>query len=353
MSKLKLGVIFGGMSTEHEVSIISGTSVIKNLDKEKYEVYPIYISKQGEWYHYIKPVDEIEIATLGEKLQPIKVISNIVEMLQQLDVAFPVLHGLGGEDGTIQGLLELLKIPYVGCHVLASSLGMDKAYTKVILEKAGLKQAPYCYIQKCAYDYVLIDSQFNEKKYSIDELCDQIIQQLSLPVFVKPSNSGSSVGVKKAKREEELKQAIIYASEFDYKILVEKNIDGLELECAVLGNREVTASGVGRILPAEQFYTYDAKYSNSNSKVEIPAAIPEEKASQIKQMAIKAFKAIDGSGLSRVDFFLEKDTGVIYINEINTLPGFTTISMYPKLWEEQGLSYRDLLDTLIALASKR
>lgn len=328
----KLGIIYGGMSTEHEVSIKSAKSVIENLDKEKYEIHPIYINQEGIWH---KKTEEIK---------------NISQYLQTLDIAFPVLHGKYGEDGTIQGMLEMLKIPYVGCKVLASSVGMDKVYTKMIFEKAGIPQAPYIYIQKQNNTYKIINESFEEDELEIEK----IIKILKFPMFVKPSNSGSSVGVKKVSNEEELKEAIKNAGKYDNKILVEQGIEGKEVECAILDCRtkdEIFASTVGEIIPAEEFYSFDAKYNMPKSQTLIPAQIENKKIEEIRNLAIKAFKAIDGSGLSRVDFFIENKTNKIYINEINTMPGFTKISMYPKLFEAVGISYSQLLDTLIENAS--
>ena len=348
MRKKKLGVIFGGMSTENEVSVVSANSILNNLDKEKYEIYPIYIGKDGTWYEYSKKSDDIQ---LGQLVEHGKEIENVMKYLKNLDVIFPVLHGLYGEDGTIQGLFELLKIPYVGCKVLASSVGMDKVYTKIIFEKAGLKQAKYAYIRKYQYKYINIDSQFNEKIMTLDETANNIEKNLKYPLFIKPSNSGSSVGINKATNIEELKKYIEYASKFDNKILIEQGIVGKEVECAVLGNEDVVASCVGEIKAADEFYSYDAKYKNQESKTCIPADIPEDVSEEIRKKAVKAFKAIDGKGLSRVDFFVEKGTNEIYINEINTLPGFTNISMYPKLFEASGISYRELLDKLIMLGT--
>lgn len=345
----KIGVIFGGISTEHDVSIVSGTSVIKNLDKNKYDITPIYISEEGEWYKYNVPVKEIEVLKVGDKLENLIKIENIFETLKQLDVVFPVLHGLGGEDGSIQGLLQLLKIPYVGCGVLASSIGMDKAYTKIIFEKANIKQAKYEYIRKTKNEYIYIDKKFNEEICTLDKICEIIESKLKFPMFIKPSNSGSSVGINKAKNIDELKEYIEYASSFDNKILIEEGIVGREVECAVLGNDEVISSCVGEILPAEEFYTFDAKYNNAESVAVIPADISKEISNDIRDLAIKAFKAIDGKGLSRVDFFVEKSTNEIYINEINTMPGFTEISMYPKLFEQVGIKYSELLDKLIEM----
>ena len=347
MNKIKLGVIFGGMSTENEVSCISGASVIKHLNKEKYNVFPIYIDKIGNWYKV-----KLEDVEKSEELENKEHIENITEYLKQMDVIFPVLHGLYGEDGTIQGLFELLKIPYVGCGVLASSVGMDKVYTKLIFEKANINQAKYIYIRKYNEKYIYIDEEFNEKILELEDIAKITNNKLRFPVFVKPSNSGSSVGINKAHNIEELKNAIVEAGKYDNKILIEEGIVGKEVECAVLGNEDVISSCVGEIKSADEFYSYDAKYNNENSKTLIPAEISEENSKKIQKLAIKAFKAISGRGLSRVDFFIEDKTEKIYINEINTLPGFTSISMYPKLFEAVGISYEKLLDNLIELASK-
>ena len=279
-------------------------------------------------------------------------IQNVIEYLRKLDILFPVLHGLYGEDGTIQGLFELLKKTYVGCGVLASSVGMDKVYTKIVFERAGLKQANYEYVRKYKDKYIYIDKKFEEEILSLDEIVIKIANNLKFPMFIKPSNSGSSVGVNKAKNKEELKQHIECAAKFDTKILIEEGIIGKEVECAVLGNEEVIASCVGEIKPAEEFYSYDAKYKNEESRTDIPAKIPEILSEEIRKQAIKAFKSIDGKGLSRVDFFIEDKTNEIYINEINTLPGFTNISMYPKLWEASGIAYQELLSKLIELSAK-
>lgn len=334
MEKIKLGIIFGGMSTENEVSVKSAMSIINNIDVEKYEIFKIYITKDGEWLDYEKN----------------KKIENVMEYLKYLDVVFPVLHGLYGEDGTIQGLFELLKLPYVGCKVLASSVGMDKVYTKIIFEKAGLLQAKYEYIRKYKDKYFYINKNFDEEYLSIKEVMEKIIRNIKFPMYIKPSNSGSSIGINKAKNREELKKYIELASIYDNKILIEEGIIGKEVECAVLGNEEILVSGVGEIKPADEYYSYEAKYSNKNSITEIPAKIDKGLVEKIREQAKKAFKAIDGKGLSRVDFFIEEDSNKIYINEINTLPGFTNISMYPKLFEEYGISYKNLIDKIIELA---
>ena len=350
MNKVKIGVVFGGMSTEHDVSIVSGTSVAKKFDINKYDVFPIYIDENGKWF---KCTNIFRHYNVGDKIENTEEIDNVINYLEQFDVLFPVLHGLYGEDGTIQGLFELLKIPYVGCKVLGSSVAMDKVYAKIVFDKANIKQANYEYIRKCNDEYIYIDKQFNEKKCKLKEVCEIISENLNYPVFVKPSNSGSSVGINKANNIEELKKYIEYASKYDKKILIEENLIGKEIECSVLGNEDVKASCLGEIAPAEIFYTFDAKYKNSESKLTIPANINRELADRVRNIAIKAFKAIDGKGFARVDFFVNEETEDIYINEINTLPGFTEISMYPKLWEQSGIEYSKLLDELINLALEK
>ena len=347
--KTKLGLIFGGMSTENEVSVMSANSILKNLDKNKYEIFPIYISKSGEWYQY----NNLENIEIQEDMCDMEKIENITGYLQKLDVLFPVLHGAYGEDGTIQGLFEMLKKPYVGCGVLASTIGMDKVYSKIIFGRENICQAPYIYLEKYKGKYKYIDKEFKKKILTLDESVELVDQELGFLVFTKPSNSGSSVGVNKAENKEELKKYIQHAGKFDKKILVEKEIRGKEVECAVLGNDDVIASCVGEIKPADKFYSYDAKYQNEDSKITIPANLDEEVSNKIKKLAVKAFEAIDGKGLSRVDFFVEDKTNQIYINEINTLPGFTKISMYPKLFEAEGIQYNDLLDKLIDLAQEK
>ena len=331
---IKLGIIYGGISTEHDVSEMSAKSVIENLDKEKYEVHKIYINEYGKWFE--------------ENNDKKEEIYNLVWTLKDLDVVFPVLHGIGGEDGTIQGMLEMLKVPYVGCGVLSTSIGMDKVYTKIIFEKAGIQEAPYIYIKKNEDRYMIVNENFDEEEFNIEK----ITGKLKFPMFVKPSNSGSSVGVKKATNNGELKMAIENAAQFDNKILVEQGIEGKEVECAILDGKEIIASTVGEIVPAEEFYSFDAKYNIPESKTIIPANIEETQIEEIRKIAKKAFKAVDGKGLARVDFFIEKETNKIYINEINTMPGFTKISMYPKLFEAQGITYSELLDKLIERAIK-
>ena len=332
---IKLGIIYGGISTEREVSEISAKSIIENIDKEKYEVHQIYINQYGKWF-----------ICKGDKKEEIY---NLVWYLKELDVVFPVLHGKYGEDGTIQGMFEMLQVPYVGCGVLASSIGMDKIYSKIIFEKAGIAQAPYIHIKKENENYKIIKDNFEEEEINFDKIEGKI----KFPMFVKPSNSGSSVGVKKATNILELKKAIENAGQYDDKIIIEQGIDGKEVECAVIDGKEIIISNVGEIVSAEDFYSFDAKYNIPESKTVIPANIEEKQIEEIRNLALKAFKAIDGKGLSRVDFFIENKTNKIFINEINTMPGFTKISMYPKLFENIGISYKKLLDKLIDNAIKQ
>lgn len=329
---IKLGIIYGGISTEHDVSIMSAKSILENLNKEKYEIHEIYINEYRKWF---------EIQN-GEKEE----IYNLIWTLKELDVVFPILHGIGGEDGTIQGMLEMLKVPYVGCGVLASAVGMDKVYSKMIFKEVGIQQTKYIVIYYKNDKYYIRENGIDEElKF------EKIIEKLKFPMFVKPSNSGSSVGVKKANDVNELKLAIENASKYDRKIIIEEGIKGKEVECAILedGNN-IIASTVGEIKSAEEFYSFDAKYNIPNSQTIIPAKIEKNLIEEIQKNAIKAFKSIDGRGLARVDFFIEEGTNNIYINEINTMPGFTKISMYPKLFESDKISYSELLDILINYA---
>lgn len=330
----KVCVIYGGKSTENEVSKMSAKAVIDNIDKDKYEIEKVYISKEGEWLQ----------AETHSKIE------DIFKFLKSTDVVFPVLHGLYGEDGTIQGLLEIVGVPYVGCNVLASCVGMDKVYTKVIFEKAGFNQAKYIVIRKCGSGLKYISTDFSECEIDKNGIISKVESTLRYPVYVKPSNSGSSVGVKKVESSENLISAIENSAMYDEKILIEEGIDGREIECAVMGNEDLITSCTGEVKPAEDFYSFDAKYKKAESKVVIPADIDIGVEKLLKELSKKAYRAIDAKGLSRVDFFLERGTGKIYINEINTMPGFTQISMFPKLFEAVGISYKELLTNLIELA---
>lgn len=346
--KLRVAVVFGGQSGEHEVSLMSSTSIINALDKAKYEIIMIGITRQGAWRYYDGPVEKIitgEWEKSAKNLDESKynfLASGDTAPGENIDVVFPVLHGPMGEDGTIQGLFELAGLAYVGCGVLASALGMDKAYAKLLFERAGLKQADYSVFMKPSLEEDMAG------------VIASIEKKFKYPVFVKPANLGSSVGVTKADDRAKLEQALVLAARYDRKIIVEEFIDGHEVECSVLGNDNPKASVVGQILPSNEFYDYEAKYfDGGKTGLVIPANISPRATARVKQMAVEAFKAIGGSGLARVDFFVDKKTDEVYINEINTMPGFTKISMYPKLWDAAGLPYPQLLDTLIELALER
>lgn len=349
---MNLAVIFGGKSTEHNVSIISGTSIISNLNKNKYKIFPIYISKEGLFYKYTKPINDIKILNINDKITELEPIQNIIDYLKNIDVIFPVLHGLYGEDGTIQGLFELLGKKYVGCKVLSSSLCMDKVYAKVMFEKANINTAKHLYIKKSNNKYMYIDNNFNQTYLNQEELTNKVKEYLNYPVFIKPSNSGSSFGVNKATNETEVIKYLEEAFSYDNKVLIEEAIIGKEVECAVLGNDVLTTSSVGEIKSAEDFYTFDSKYKNKESITLIPAELDNNIIENIKELAKKAYLACDCKGLSRIDFFVEENTNRIIINEINTLPGFTNISMYPKLMEHANINYPKLLDKLIELAKE-
>ena len=342
---MKLAVIFGGKSTEHEVSVVSGTSVLSHLDQNKYDIYPIYISKEGLFYKYNPK--SYKMLVFNEKIANITLIDNLIDYLKEMDVIFPVLHGSCGEDGTIQGLFELINVPYVGCHVLSSSLCMDKVYTKKILKNANIFVTKDMYIKKEDNNYIYIDDNFNYLKISPSDLLTKVESILGFPVFIKPSNSGSSVGVHRAEKGDFLTY-LEDAFKYDNKVLIEEEIIGKEIECAVLGNNDLVVSNLGEILK-DDYYDYDAKYVNS-VKTKIPADITEELNEKVREIAKKAYHACDCQGLSRVDFFIENNTNKIYLNEINTLPGFTSISMYPQLMNDFGYSYSELLDELIKLA---
>jgi len=349
---IKLAVIFGGKSTEHDVSVTSGTSIIYNLNKKKYDIYPIYIDKKGNFYQYTKSIHEITPVKINEKLKEIKPIDNIIEYLKKIDVVFPVLHGLYGEDGTIQGMLELLGKKYVGCKVLGSALCMDKVYTKTIIRACNINQAKSMYIEKDKNKYIYINDNFERISLTKTTLPNKVAEYLKYPVFIKPSNSGSSVGINKATNDKELIKYLKEAFVYDHKVLIEETIIGREVECAVLGNKDLITSCIGEVLSADEFYSFDSKYNNQESKTIIPAQLEKDLAKEIQTLAKKVYLACDCKGLSRVDFFIEKDTNRIILNEINTMPGFTKISMYPKLMQEIGYTYPKLLDTIIKLAQE-
>ena len=349
MKKLNVALIFGGKSGEHEVSLLSASSIYKHIDKEKYNVFTIGITKEGNWLYYegneenIKNGKWVDLANKDVEINFIpngnkKVGIIFKDKVQEIDVIFPVLHGPYGEDGTVQGLFELSQIPYAGCGVLASSVGMDKLICKDVFSKIGLPQVDYTFTTRWDFERDL-EGEINK-----------IEKSLNYPIFVKPANLGSSVGISKVKNKEELINGINEALKYDSRIVLEKCIDAREIEVAVLGNNDVRASIAGEIKPADEFYSYEDKYIDGQSTYDIPAKIDEVTMENIRSMAIKAFKGIDGKGLSRVDFFIDKNSNEIFINEINTLPGFTNISMYPKMWEFTGINYTNLIDEIIQLA---
>ena len=350
-TKLTVAVFFGGQSSEHDISCVSAKTVIDAIDKEKYDVVQIGITKDGRW---LKAESSEALADGSWKdsdttaiLSPeadekciIYIKDGVITGKKHVDVAFPVLHGLYGEDGTIQGIFELAHIPYVGCGVLASAVSMDKAYTKIIVDTLNIRQARYVVINHTDMD-------------DLDKCADRVEEKLEYPVFVKPSRAGSSCGVSKAENREALKTALIEALKVDKRILVEETIIGREVECAVLGGYDPKASKVGEILAADEFYTFDAKYNNADSKTTTTPVLPDGKLEEIRKDAVAIFRAVDGFGLSRVDFFLEKGTNEVVFNEINTLPGFTSISMYPMLWADMGYDKKALTTKLIESAFER
>ncbi len=319
---IKVAVIFGGKSAEHEVSIISGKSIAKNLDRKKFKVLEIFIDKKGFW-------------NKGGKKLPAE------QCLKNTDVVFPVLHGTYGEDGTIQGLFEMLNTPYVGCGVAQSVLGMDKEFSKTIWKEHGLPVVKFKSLTKNAWQ--------KNKNLILKE-----ISHLKFPLFVKPASLGSSVGISRAKTQAGLEKAINIAFAYGYKVIIEEGVkDAREIEVSLLGNNDVTSSVCGEIVPANEFYDYDAKYNNPNSKAIIPAKIDKKTSSKIKKTAEEAYKVLNLHGLARADFLLSKKTGRFVISEINTMPGFTPISMFPKLWEASGIPYQKLLTKLVELAEEK
>ncbi len=351
MNKKNIAVIFGGQSSEHEVSCLSAVTIIENINRDNYEIFIIGITKEGKWLK-VDSVEDIKAdtwkdSTVSAVISPdrehrgVLITENGKLTVKKIDVIFPVLHGLYGEDGTIQGVFELSGVPYVGCGVLASAVSMDKGYTKIIVDTLGVRQA----------EYVLVRAA--ELK-DMDSVIECIEGKLDYPVFVKPCNAGSSKGVSKAENREGLKAGLLEAFNHDNKVLVEETIVGREIECAVLGGSDVRASGVGEILAASDcaFYDYDAKYVNAASQTVVDPDLPADTVDEIRKNAVDIFRAVDGFGLSRVDFFVTKDNEVVF-NEINTLPGFTSISMYPVLWENRGISKSQLVEKLIQMAFTR
>ena len=356
MSKIRVAVIFGGKSNEHDVSVVSATHVIKSIPKDKYDVICIGITKKGHWMKYIGDVDDIASNKWEQHpdnvpcvLSPDPLHKGFIALGEngeyqnvKVDVIFPVLHGKNGEDGTIQGLLEMAHIPYVGPGVAASACSMDKSLTKVVVEQEGVRQAAFYLARRHAF------------AKDAEAECAQAEQKLgSYPVFVKPCSEGSSVGVSKATDRASLKAGLAEAFKYDSKVLVEEFIDGHEIEVAVLGNEEPTATFAGEIAPSQEFYTFEAKYVDGTSGLYIPAHISEKAMQTVREDAVRVYRALGCKGLSRVDFFCTYAEDEIVFNEINTIPGFTNISMYPKLQEHMGLAYADLIDKLIGFAMER
>ncbi|WCK53474.1 D-alanine--D-alanine ligase [Aneurinibacillus sp. Ricciae_BoGa-3] len=339
MGKKRLGIIYGGKSSEHEVSVHTAHSIIKAVDKGKYDILPIYIRVDGSWAQgpWVETAPDDVNALRYETNKPF----NLLGLKEQLDVIFPVIHGPNGEDGTLQGLLELLDIPYVGSGVLASAVGMDKVMMKKVFGNSGIPQGDYTFFLR------------SELKRNLEAICEQIETSLGYPCFVKPANMGSSVGISKAKDRASLRDALTLAARFDRKVIVEAFISGRELEIGVLGNNEPATSVVGEIIPENEFYDYQAKYKSNGTRLEIPAQVSDNVVNRMKELAVKAFLALDCAGISRIDFFYDEAADKLYINEINTLPGFTPFSMYPMLWNEAGIGYAELIDRLIALAIER
>ncbi len=356
MKKIRVGVVFGGRSGEHDVSLMSAQSVMRYLDKDKYEVIPLGVTREGRWLATGDPMKELQSRAeeASPKLrEPESAARELVPHRRELvpgvektgiphvDVVFPVLHGPYGEDGTVQGLLELADIPYVGAGVLGSALAMDKATMKAVFRAEGLPIA----------DYVLVMRWDWEENPT--EVVQRVEARIGYPCFVKPANLGSSVGISKVHEAKELPAALDLAARYDRKMLVEQAINAREIECSVLGNDHPIASLPGEVVPRREFYDYVAKYVDEETELIIPADLSPQKASEVQELAVRAFIALDLAGMARADFFLDRDTGTVYVNELNSIPGFTQVSMYPKLWAASGIPYPELLDRLIQLALER
>ncbi|KAA0544586.1 D-alanine--D-alanine ligase [Bacillus sp. BGMRC 2118] len=349
--KIKLGLLYGGKSAEHKVSLQTALAVTKALDLTKFEVHPIYITDKGEWVRGTElqapatDVMALQLSTEQQVISPVSLNQDLfpAEASQNegsIDVIFPLLHGPNGEDGTVQGLLELMNIPYVGNTVLSSAAGMDKVIMKNLFAQAGLKQAKYV-------SFIRREWEKNQ-----ESLSNEIEEKLGYPCFVKPANLGSSVGISKCKNREELEAACQEAFQFDRKVIVEEGIIGREIEIGILGNDEPECSVAGEIAPKKDFYDYKAKYEDGDTELIIPADLTAEQYEELKSLAIQSFKAIDGAGLVRADFFLTQD-GEFLINEVNTMPGFTPFSMFPLMWQHTGVSYPELIERLVKLALER
>ncbi len=351
MKSLSVCILFGGVSPEHEVSLRSAESVLNNIDKSKYNVFPVGITKEGKWILYggkdysdlpsgrwLTHPDNRQAAISPIRGQGLLTFEGDCVVRQQIDVVFPVLHGENGEDGTIQGLLQLAGIPYVGPHVAASAVAMDKTLTKLVVDQADITQAAWNLVRR------------SDMGSRMEGTLDALEARFAYPMFIKPAGTGSSVGVSKATEREDLKKALLEAGKYDDKVLVEEFIRGREIEVAVMGNESPVASVCGEIDSGADFYDYDAKYITDTSVSYIPARIPEDVAETVRDTAVKVYKAIGCQGLSRVDFFVTWQENRVVFNEINTIPGFTSISMYPKLFGASGVPYSQLIDKLLELA---
>ena len=352
--KIRVGVLYGGKSPEHKVSLQTAKAVMNAIDREKFDVTPIYITTEGKWVKgerligEVKDIKQLELKSEVNAILPVALNQAAAPVEagedrrdeEAIDVIFPLLHGPNGEDGTVQGMLELLNLPYVGNGVLGSAVGMDKVMMKNLLAQAGLKQAKYVWFTKV---------QWNENR---EAAYGKVEEELGYPCFVKPANAGSSVGISKCKNREDLETAFVEAFKYDRKVIIEEAIVGREIEIGVIGNDKPICSVVGEIVPKKEFYDYEAKYEDNSTELIIPADVTEQQYETIKEMAVTAFKALDLCGLVRADFFLTKD-GVTYINEVNTMPGFTPFSMFPLLWKHTGVSYPELIERLVQLAIER
>jgi D-alanine-D-alanine ligase len=360
--KIRVAVIFGGRSSEHDVSLRSARAVMEALDPRRYDIVPIGITREGRWLNGGDPLQRLETGSQLARLEgragattsadgagnELTVAGTATPPVfasaapGPIDVVFPVLHGPHGEDGTVQGMLELADLPYVGAGVLASAVAMDKALTKAVLAQHGIPQAPWVLVLR------------RDWRRDPGSITERVATELGFPCFVKPANMGSSVGVSKAHQVDELATALELAARYDRKLVVEKAIVGKELEISVLGNDEPIASAISEVVPTHEFYDYEAKYVDEHgASFILPAEIPIDKAAELRELALRAFRAIDCAGMARVDFFLEAATGHVLLNEVNTIPGFTAISQYPKMWEASGLPFDQLIDRLIALALER
>ncbi|MAI77614.1 MAG: D-alanine--D-alanine ligase family protein [Myxococcota bacterium] len=361
MSRIRLGLLFGGRSVEHEVSIQSARSILEALDPERYEIKLIGIDRAGHWRHVQSadipekwaslsahvllpphPSSQESENRLQKVLEGSQRTAEALEDTLAIDVLFPIVHGAGGEDGSLQGLLELAEVAYVGSGVLGSAIQMDKDIAKKLLSEAGLSVLPWITFRRHQLEGA-----------SLEPCVEKIEQALTYPVFIKPANSGSSVGISRASNRAELKDGLQEALKFDDKLLIEQGIEAREVEVAVLGNEDPQASVPGEIIPSQPFYDYDAKYNDQSTRLLIPASLSEQQNADLRELGIKAFQALEAEGLARVDFLIDRESQEIYINELNSLPGFTEGSMYPLLWEKTGVSYPELLDRLIELALSR